>query len=201
MWASLPGCNRTEGLWRFVMGCPHNAQVTVRPVPFRTEGLFGFFLFRTFVVRQPTWGWDCGESASLGACLKTWLVSRLCPLSVASRRPQRRKESGLIGELRASEFVKPVAEGFDEQGEFLRVRFGSGFLGDLMPVGVWKLSAIRVAAVGHSQNPRFPIGAIRPCSPWLAFRLRYTAIWQHGFRNSGQKRSNSQRTLLIRWSS
>lgn len=49
MWASLPGCSRTDGRCRRVIGFRHRTQIGSWRVPSRAEGGLPFF-FRTFAV-------------------------------------------------------------------------------------------------------------------------------------------------------
>lgn len=72
MWASLPGCKRTDGRCRRVIGCLHKTQIDCGRVPFRTEGFLPFFL-ATFLA-------DTIHDGKLPRRV-TFLALRLCRLS------------------------------------------------------------------------------------------------------------------------
>ncbi len=81
MWASWPGCNRTEGRCRRVIGCLHKTQIECWRVPPRTEGCLPFF--------WPTIVADTLHEGKLSRRVTFWAL-RLMSIVFRSRRIGRR---------------------------------------------------------------------------------------------------------------
>src|SRR5579859_2004458 len=63
------------------------------------------------------------------------------------------------------QLIQPIAKSFDQKGQFFGIGLAGRFFGNVVPVGLRKLRAIRIAVVSHAGPPAYVALSLLPCSP------------------------------------